>query len=316
MPPPPVVAEAVRSGFVESRHRGTVVTLGPDGNVAFHVGEPDEPLYPRSANKPMQAAGMVRAGLRLRPELLAVAAASHSGEVRHVDGVREILAGAGLAESDLLTPPDLPLDVAAARAWLRVGRDPAPVTMNCSGKHAAMLATCVANGWATASYPDADHPLQVALRETIEELAGEGVADTGVDGCGAPLFALSLTGLARAFRAMVLAPAGSAEREVANAMRAHPDYVGGTGRDVTELMRAVPGLLAKDGAEGVYAAAMPDGRTVALKIDDGAQRARAPVMVAALRRLGVDASGLTEVARVALLGGGRPVGEVRAVGDS
>jgi len=176
-----------------------------------------------------------------------------------------------------------------------------------------MLATCVANGWATASYRDLDHPLQVAVQETVEQLAGEQVAATGVDGCGAPLFALSLTGLARAFRAIVLAPAGSAERQVADAMRKHPDYVGGTGRDVTALMQAVPGLLAKDGAEGVYAAAMPDGRTVALKIDDGAQRARAPVMVAALRRLEVDSPGLTEVAKVPLFGGGRVVGEVRAV---
>jgi L-asparaginase II len=313
VPPPPVVAEAVRSGFVESRHRGTIVGLHADGSAAFQLGEPDEPLYPRSANKPMQAVGMVRAGLRLPPELLALAAASHSGEPHHVDGVRAMLDGAGLDESDLLTPPDLPLDEDAATAWLRAGRDAASVTMNCSGKHAAMLATCVANGWATASYRDLDHPLQVAVQETVEQLAGEQVAATGVDGCGAPLFALSLTGLARAFRAIVLAPAGSAERQVADAMRKHPDYVGGTGRDVTALMQAVPGLLAKDGAEGVYAAAMPDGRTVALKIDDGAQRARAPVMVAALRRLEVDSPGLTEVAKVPLFGGGRVVGEVRAV---
>jgi L-asparaginase II len=185
--------------------------------------------------------------------------------------------------------------------------------MNCSGKHAAMLATCVANHWPTGSYRDPDHPLQVAVRRTVERLAGEQVGAVGVDGCGAPLFALSLTGLARAFAAIATAPAGSPEHRVATAIRRHPEWLGGTGRDVTRLVAGVPGLIAKDGAEGVYAAALPDGRAVALKIDDGASRARPPVMVAALRALGVDAPVLDELAEVPLLGGGQPVGAVRAV---
>jgi L-asparaginase II len=183
--------------------------------------------------------------------------------------------------------------------------------MNCSGKHAAMLATCVANGWDTATYRDPGHPLQQALLAAVERLAGERVAATGVDGCGAPLFALSLTGLARSFAAVATAPAGTPEHRVAEAIRAFPAWVGGTRRDVTALIAGVPGLIAKDGAEGVYAAALPDGRAVALKVEDGTQRARPPVMVAALRALGVDEPVLDELAEAELLGGGRPVGSVR-----
>ena len=185
--------------------------------------------------------------------------------------------------------------------------------MNCSGKHAGMLAACVVNHWPTETYLDPAHPLQRALRDTVEDLAGEKVAAVGVDGCGAPLFGLSLAGLARSFRELVLADAATPEAHVAAAMRAHPEYVGGAGRDVSLLMAGVPGLLAKDGAEAVYAAALADGRAVALKVDDGGARARTPVMVAALRRLGVSAAVLDELETAPVLGGGRVVGEVRAV---
>ena len=256
---------------------------------------------------------MVEAGLDLDGELLALASASHSGEPFHLDGARRILAGAGLDESALQTPPELPVDEKTKQAYVAAGGSPSPLAMNCSGKHAAMLATCVANHWPTGTYRDRDHPLQVAVRRTVERLAGEQVAAVGVDGCGAPLFALTLTGLARAFAAIATAPAGSAEHRVATAIRRHPEWLGGTGRDVTRLVAGVPGLIAKDGAEGVYAAGLPDGRAVALKIDDGASRARPPVMVAALRALGVDAPVLDELAEVPLLGGGQPVGAVRAV---
>jgi L-asparaginase II len=310
----PVIAEYVRSGFVEGRHYGSIVALGPAGDIAFAVGDPNPPIFPRSANKPLQAVGMLRAGLDLDGELLALAAASHSGQPFHLDGVRRILTRAGLTETALQTPPDYPLDEQAQRDWVRLGGQPARIAMNCSGKHAAMLATCVAAGWPTATYREADHPLQIRLRQTMEELAGEPVAAVGVDGCGAALFALSLCGLARAFRRIVLAAPGTPERRVADAMRAHPEYVGGAGRDVTALMIGVPGLLAKDGAEGVYAVALDDGRAVALKVDDGGKRARQPVMVAALRRLGLAAPVLDELATLPVLGGGKRVGAVQAVG--
>jgi L-asparaginase II len=311
--PLPVVAEVVRSGFVEGHHRGSVIALDAGGDPVLAVGEPDRPVFPRSSNKPMQAVGMLEAGLDLDGELLALACASHSGEAFHLDGVRRILAAAGLTEGALQTPPEYPVDEAEKLSYAAAGGGPTPLAMNCSGKHAAMLATCVANGWPTSTYPDPDHPLQRGLRATVERLAGEPVAAVGVDGCGAPLFALTLTGLARAFAAIATAPAGTPEHRVATAIRAHPEWLGGTRRDVTRLIAGVPGLIAKDGAEGVYAAALPDGRVAALKVDDGGQRARPPVMVAALRALGVGAPVLDELAEAALLGGGEPVGAVRCV---
>lgn len=311
---PVVVAEVVRSGFVEGRHHGSAVGLTAEGKVALAVGATEVPVFPRSSNKPMQAAAMLRSGLDLDAELLALGAASHSGEPYHVEGVRKILAGAGLDEGALQCPPAMPLDAEAAREVLRGGGDVARVYMNCSGKHAAMLATCVARGWPTGTYRDPRHPLQLAIRETVERVSGERVAAVGVDGCGAPLFAVSLTGLARAFRAMVLAEPGTPERRVVDAMRAHPERTSGTRRDERALMAGVPGLLVKGGAEGVDAFALADGRAGALKIDDGAARARVPLTVAVLRALGVDAPVLDRLATTPVLGGGEPVGEVRVVG--
>ena len=308
-----VLAEVVRSDFVEGCHRGSVVALAADGSELWRVGDPDRPVFPRSSNKPIQAVGMLRAGLDLDGELLALACASHSGEAFHIDGVRRILADAGLDESALQTPPDYPVDEQEKLALIRAGFGPSSIAMNCSGKHAAMLATCVANGWPLETYRATEHPLQRALYATVADVAGEQIAAVGIDGCGAPLFALTLTGLARAFARIATAPAGTAEARVATAIRANPDWLGGTRRDVSALIAAVPGIIAKDGAEAVYAAALPDGRSIALKIDDGGQRARSPVMVAALRRLGVDVSGLDAYATAPLLGGGRRVGEIRPV---
>ncbi len=278
------------------------------------LGDVDRPVFPRSSNKPLQAVGMLECGWQPADEQeLALAAASHSGEPQHLAVVRRMLGPRGV--DDLGCPPSLPLDEAAAHAVLAAGGGPTRDQMNCSGKHAAMLATCRANGWPTATYLDPNGPLQVALQATVERLAAEPVRHVAVDGCGAPQHALTLTGLARAFRAIVTAGPGTPERRVADAVRAHPELVGGTGRDVTRLMQGLPGLLAKDGAEGVYAAALPDGSAVALKIDDGAGRPRAAVMVAALRLLGAAAPVLDELATAPVLGGGRPVGEVRVAGQ-
>ncbi len=308
-----MLAEVVRSGFVEGVHRGSVVGLGADGSPVLTVGDPSAPMFPRSANKPMQAAAMLELGLDLDGELLALAAASHSGEEFHVEGVRAILAGAGLGVDTLRTPPDWPYDPVAARAWVRAGHDAEPVAMNCSGKHAAMLVTCVTNGWDTETYLAADHPLQVALRVALERWAQAPVSATAVDGCGAPLYALPLTGLATALHACMRAEPGSAPSRVVAAMRSFPEWVGGTGRDVTALMNGVTGLVAKDGAEGVGVAAMDDGRTVAVKVDDGASRARQVVTAQALLTLGVDEPVVRAQTTYELLGGGAVVGHVRAV---
>ena len=311
----------VRSGFAESVHRGPVIALGADGEPVLAAGAVREPIFPRSSNKPLQAAAMVRCGLDLDGKLLALAAASHSGEDFHVVGAREILAGAGLTTDALQCPPALPMDEPSLHALIRRGGRPDRVHMNCSGKHAAKLATCVAAGWPTASYRDPAHPLQAEIRRTIERLSGEPVTAVGVDGCGAPVFALSVAGLARAFRAMVLSDHGSPERTVADAMRAYPEWTSGSTRPERALMEAVPGLLLKSGAEGVEAFALADGRAGAFKIDDGAARARPPVTVALLRRLGaagepgVDAAALDRVGLAEVKGGGRRVGEIRVTLD-
>jgi L-asparaginase II len=306
-----VLAEVVRSGFTESWHRGAYVVLAPDGTVAFSAGDVGTPAFPRSSNKPMQATGMLRAGLDLKDELLALASASHSGEDFHTQGVRAILAGARLTADDLQCPPSMPLDADTARRMIQRGEGPARIRMNCSGKHAAMLATCAINGWPTESYRDPHHPLQQAIKDTVEELTGEKVTATGVDGCGAPLFALTLTGLARAFQALVLADPRTPPRLVADAMRGYPEWTSGTKRDENALMRAVPGLLDKGGAEGVDAFALPDGHAVAVKFDDGASRARTPVTAAILRRLGATVP--DDLASAPVLGAGLPVGEIRPV---
>ncbi|WP_165984883.1 asparaginase [Streptomyces sp. YIM 98790] len=312
-PAPPVLAEVVRSGFVEGHHRGALVLLEADGSVRRAVGDVTSPVYPRSSNKPMQAAAALRAGAALTGPRLALAAASHAGEEFHQRLVREMLADAGLDETALGCPPDLPLDRPAAEAQLAAGHGRTRTAMNCSGKHAGMLTACVAAGWSTADYLDPGHPLQQLIRESVEAATGEPVAHTGTDGCGAPLLAFSLTGLARAFRSYVLAAPGTPGRQVADAMRAHPEYVAGTRQTDTAVMRAVPGALAKAGAEGVQALALPDGRALAFKIEDGNSRARGPVLAAALAGLGVEAAGLDGIAASPLLGGGRPVGAVRAV---
>lgn len=271
-------------------------------------------MYPRSSNKPVQAAAMRRCGLDLDGELLALAAASHSGEEFHITGVRKILAGAGLTEDALQCPPALPLDEAAQRSFLAEGGHPDRVHMNCSGKHAAMLATCVAAGWPTGSYRDPGHPLQLRIKAALERLSDEKVAATGVDGCGAPLFAVSLTALARAFGSLVLAQPQSAERSVADAVRTHPEWTSGTARPERALMTAVPGLLVKSGAEGVQAFALADGRAGAVKMEDGSPRAVPAVTVALLRLLGAEAdqAALDRIADLPIFGGGQVVGRIVA----
>ncbi|MFC9463568.1 asparaginase [Streptomyces coelicoflavus] len=309
---PPVLAEVVRSGFVEGRHRGSLVVLGADGAVELALGDVTAPVFPRSSNKPMQAAGVLRAGLDLAGERLALAAASHSGEPFHRDLVRKMLDEYGLDPALLQCPPDLPLDAEERDTYLASGAAPDRVTMNCSGKHTAMLAVCAQRGWPLETYLDAEHPLQRIIHRVVEDAAGEPVAAVGTDGCGAPLMAISLVGLARAFRSFVAAEPGSAERRVADAMRAHPEYVAGSRRADTWLMREVPGTLSKMGAEAVQAVALPDGRALAFKVEDGATRVLGPVLARALTLLGVEGPVVDRIGRAPLLGGGLEVGEIRA----
>ncbi len=308
-----MLVEVERSGFLESVHRGALVVVGPDGGVLFAAGDVDRPVLPRSSNKPVQATALLAAGWTPRSgRQLAVAAGSHSGEYRHRDVVGGVLAAAGLVADDLGCPPALPSHEASRVAWLAAGRAPERLAMNCSGKHAAMLAACVAAGWPTDGYLVPDHPLQQAIEARLGEAAGTPVTAVVVDGCGAPQHALPLAGLARAVSSLVEAPAGTAERSVADAMRAHPWFVAGTGREDTDLMRAVDGLLVKGGADGVHVAALPGRGAVALKLDDGGDRGRTPALCAGLLHLGVPADRLRAWSVLPVPGGDGVVGAVRS----
>lgn len=307
------IAVATRSDVDESLHHGAAVVVDPAGVVLASVGDPELLIHPRSALKPFQADAMLAAGLELPHRLLAVVAASHSGEQRHLDAVVEILERHGLEVSDLANTATRPFGADARDAARRAGIEPSSLQQNCSGKHAAMLATCRINGWAIDSYLDPEHPLQELIADHIDSLAardGGAVADIGVDGCGAPTHVMPLVDVARSLGAMF--HNGS---DVAEAMAAEPAMVGGTGRDVTLWMEAVPGLAAKEGAAGVMVVGLPDGRAGALKIADGNDDVRRAVTPELLRRLGVDVDGLhrTVLDRVAVpvLGHGMPVGEIR-----
>ncbi|MGW5724090.1 asparaginase [Amycolatopsis sp. NPDC003865] len=280
------LVELVRDGMVEGGHHGAAIVLAPDGETLFAAGDPDAPMYPRSTAKPLQAAAMARLGLLLSPAGFAIAAASHSGEPMHLDAASAVLDGH--SPDELGNPADFPYDPLERDRWLADGRAPSRLAHNCSGKHAAMLKTCRLNGWAVDGYLDPAHPLQRAIAATVEDLTGHGIERVAVDGCGAPLFATTLRGLATAVSKIAAAAPGTPEHLVADGIRKHPELVGGSRRDVTAVMRAVPGLIAKDGFEAVQVAALPDGTAIAVKIADGGDRARYPVLAAALKLCGVD----------------------------
>ena len=300
-----VLAEYVRSGVVESEHRGFLVALNADGSVALELGESSHLIFPRSTVKSFQAAAMVRCGLELEPRLLALGASSHSGSPEHIAAVREILATVNLDESALQCMLDKPLGDAERRAY--GDQAPTRIAMNCSGKHAAMLATCAKNGWSIDNYLDADHPLQVACREELENLSGEKITLTSTDGCGAPLFLISVAGLARAVRAITIST-DLAHTSVLEASRAYPGMVAGIGRLTTVMMEEIPGLYMKDGVEAVEVASMPDGRTLVFKVSDGSLRPFRALVHAGLKLLGVESSYQGEP----VFGGGKVIGEIRA----
>lgn len=303
------VAVATRSGFEESSYHGAGVALDAGGNATAAVGDPDLTVYPRSCLKPMQAFAMIGAGLALPDPLLAIACASHDGSTMHLDAVRAILSMHGLEESDLSNTPSRPSGAGPRADARAAGTGPTSLQQNCSGKHAAMLATCRINDWPIDGYLDLDHPLQVTITAGIESLGGR-VDHVGIDGCGAPTHVISLRGLATAF-ATLAAP----DSAIGRAMSSNPAMVGGPRRDVTLWMQAVPTLVAKDGAAGVMAGALGDGRAFAFKIADGSAEARQAVMPQALREIGIDvddiAADTVRDVRVEMLGHGRAVGRIR-----
>lgn len=314
------LAVVERSGFVESRHSGSAIVLDPDGGVLTTLGAAEVPILPRSTLKPVQALASVTAGATLEGAHLAVATASHSGTDRHVGLVTDILTAAGLAEDALQCPPAWPGDAAARDEMTRELLGPQRVRMNCSGKHAAMLLACQASGWDTATYLEAQHPLQVHTREVIERLTGTKITATAIDGCGAPVYGMTLAALARAIHRI----GASSERSpfalhrsagmLVRAVRENPWVIQGPGLPdsvVTERL----GVFAKHGAEGVMAMVAPNGTTVVLKMLDGSSRASAVTALTLLVRAG--ALQAADVARtlgelpLTVTGGGRDVGVIR-----
>jgi L-asparaginase II len=305
------LAEVVRSGFVESRHFGLAVALDPDGKHVFAAGDVDSVVLPRSTAKPLQAVGCVVAGAELVDEEAAIGAGSHTGEDRHVAVVDRLLTAAGLDRSALGCPPDRPEDEPTRFRLIAKGINPEPVRMNCSGKHAAMLLATVAQGADPAAYLAPASPVQRTITAEIERLTESSTGVVTVDGCGAPLLGMPLSGLALAFSRLATAPAGTAESRVAAAMRRYPEFVGGKGHQNTDVMRLLPGVIAKGGAEGVIAMATPDGHAVAIKVIDGNPRATTALALTLLGKCGVDITPAAELLALPVLGGGRPVGEIR-----
>jgi L-asparaginase II len=306
------LADVMRSGFVESLHYGSVAGIMPDGSVGLRMGNISQPILPRSTAKPFQALACLRAGAGLSGTSLAIAAGSHIGEPLHTAVVQRVLADAGLDEKALRCPPSVPGHEATRNELIRRNEEPSPVYMNCSGKHAAMLAACVASGWPTESYLDPRHPLQRLVCAVVGEAGGDPVEHVAVDGCGAPIFAISPVGLARAARGLVLAEPGTAPRAVVDAMRAHPEFVGGSHNHVdTDLMRLVPGLVAKSGAEGTLLLATEAGHAVVVKVSDGGARATVAVGLAALDAMGVDVSAAHALRSTSVMGPTRIADAIR-----
>lgn len=300
-----VLAEYVRDGVVESQHFGHLIALDASGAPALIKGDPNALIYPRSAIKSIQSSAMVRLGFDSEVRNIALICASHSGSEAHQQGALEILAGAGLTESALQCVVDRPLGAQERKEWGE--KEPTRLAMNCSGKHAGMLATCVINEWPIENYLDPEHPLQRAIKTELETLAEEKVAKTSTDGCGAPLFLMSMRGFARAFYNLATSN-DPVHQKIVSSCLAFPEMVAGIGRTDTELMKQVPGLFLKVGAEGVQAAFLPDSRTVVFKVSDGSERAHQVILQDAFSKLGAQ----FEVKHPEVLGGGKVISELRA----
>ncbi|MFM2043585.1 MAG: hypothetical protein RLY86_2161 [Pseudomonadota bacterium] len=296
----PILIEVTRGGMVESIHRGRAIVVHASGGVEVAFGDTGAPVYPRSANKSLQALPVVESGaaaaFAMTDAELALACASHGGEEMHTRTAGGLLARIGLTQADLECGTHAPYHVPTWEAMLARGERPTPLHNNCSGKHTAMLATAVHRGEATRGYVGYSHPVQQRILGVMEQITGQDLsrAPWGVDGCSIPTIGLPLEALAFAMARLadpVDLPAARAEAaaRITRAWAAHPAMVGGTGTFDTTFMQTVKGrILIKAGAEGVCCAVVPEaGLGLALKIDDGAGRAAGPATAAILHRLGV-----------------------------
>ena len=300
-----VLAKVTRGDLVESLHLGHLIVLNADGSTYLSKGSPDLPIYPRSAIKSLQAAAMLTAGLKVESNEIAIICASHSGSQNHIDLVTKMLTSGDISISQLKNAVDKPLGEKEKNTW--GDKQPSQLAQNCSGKHAGMLITCQQNGWDMSTYLDLDHPLQVAIKNEIEMLAGEKVSAVSVDGCGAPLFAISLIGLARAISNLVKSK-DDIYQQIVSACTKYPELVAGDGRLTTRMMQAVPDLFMKEGAEGVQVCALRDDRVIAIKIIDGSWRPVGPIIMEIFKRWGVEMPDES----VKIYGGGSVIGEVIA----
>ncbi|MHA7291031.1 asparaginase [Arthrobacter sp. MDT3-24] len=307
-----------RSGFVESRHIGSAVVLSGDGSVVTELGDIRTPLYPRSALKPLQALAAMQSGVPLRGAQVALACGSHVGSLDHMDVVEGMLKAAGVREDQLQCPAAWPQDETARNWLIRSEKGKSKLAFNCSGKHAAFLWACTENGWDTHSYLEPNHPLQQRIRSVIEEYSGEHIAHLGIDGCGAPVAAISLTGLARAYSMLAKAPgdknSNARAATITTSMLDYPWAVQGRGEANTIVMDEL-GIIAKIGAEGVLAMATPQGVSVAIKMLDGNLRATSLVGLTLLAAVGaVDIPGVSSVLEkvvAPVMGGSHEVGKIR-----
>ncbi|HKR98548.1 MAG TPA: asparaginase [Candidatus Dormibacteraeota bacterium] len=315
-PEPALLATAWRGDVPEAEYRGHVAVVDATGRVVDALGDPDAITTLRSCVKPLQALPFIRLAvdrLGAPEDEVAIACSSHSGEPEHVAVVQRLLSRAGLDEASLACGPQLPFDEHAAAARIRAGTGLQRIDNNCSGKHAAMLATCVAAGWPVLGYERRDHPMQRAVAEAMGELLGSDLSEApyGIDGCGLPTYGLPLQTVARAFAA---GQADHAFRRGLDAMAAHPHLVAGTGRFDTALLAAVGDRVAsKIGGAAIWAGALrPDGPGIAVKLEAGADPAIPAVALAVLRRLGVQPDGLETMQRPVLRNwSGDEVGEIR-----
>ncbi len=306
-------AETIRSGLAESTNLTSAIALDGRGTVLLEWGDPDRPVFYRSAIKPFQATASLEAGARLAAESVAVTCASHSGSPAHLAHVAAILEGVGLDEGALQAPPAWPLSRAAAdRLHERGHRTPRRIFHNCSGKHAGWLAGSRAAGHRIETYLDPSHPIQVASRAIVADATGMDPGSPGIDGCGAPTWRGSIRGLARGFSALTTSDRFAT---AAAAMSRFPSLVGGNLAPDGRLAAWWPGPM-KRGAEGLLAAGR-DGVGVAVKSESGSHSIAAVAMMEAMRRLGALSSAaldaLTDVAAPPVLGGGRRVGRIEPV---
>jgi L-asparaginase II len=300
-----ILAKVTRGDLVESLHLGHLVVLDSDGSTYLSKGSPELPVYPRSAIKSLQAAAMLKVGLKVEENELAIICASHSGSQSHIDLVTKMLTSRGITTSQLKNAVDKPLGEKEKISW--GDKAPSQLAQNCSGKHAGMLITCQQNSWDMSTYLDLNHPLQVVIKNEIEEISGEKVSATSIDGCGAPLFAISLIGLARAISNLVKSQEVPCQ-QIFSACTKYPEIVAGNGRLTTRMMRAIPGLFMKEGAEGVQVCALNDGRVIAIKIIDGSWRPVAPIIMEIFNRWGIEMPDES----VKIYGGASVIGEVDA----